>query len=271
MNEWLVVAGIALAAISGLPGLLLDRTRRAGERLAAGCMVAGAMAAIAGSLRALVAPDTAEPIRLDWQVPLGAFHLEVDALSAMFELQVFSLAALGAIYALAYWRQADHPDTGRKLRASYGVMVAGMGLLGVGRNAILFMVGWEVMAIGAFLSITTEDHLVRTREVGYLYLVATRVATLCVIAALALLVVALGGPELEGAISGQAALAAAIFMLALAGCGIKAGVMPLHVWLPGAHATAPSHVSALMSDALIKIEIYTLLRITSLFTAPPLW
>jgi hydrogenase-4 component B len=271
VNEWLVVIGIALTAISGLPGLLLDRSSAAGERIATGCTVAGAIAAIAGSLRALIAPDSAVPIRLGWQVPLGAVHIEVDALSAMFELQVFALAALGAIYALAYWRQVDHPDNGRKLRASYGVMVAGMALLGVGRNAILFMAGWEVMAIGAFLSITTEDHLSRTRDVGYLYLVATRIATLCVIAALALLVVALGGPELEGAISGQAALAAAIFMLALAGCGIKAGVMPLHVWLPGAHATAPSHVSALMSGALIKMGIYTLLRITSLFTAPPLW
>jgi hydrogenase-4 component B len=271
VNEWLVIAGIGLAAISGLPGLVLGRANRAGEPLAAGCMIAGALAAIAGSLRALIAPDTAAPIRLAWQVPLGAFHVEVDALSAMFELQVFVLAALGAIYALAYWRQADHPDNGRKLRASYGAMVAGMALLGVGRNAILFLVGWEVMAIGAFLSITTEDHLPRTREVGYLYLVATRVATLCMIAALALLVVALGSPELEGRISQDAALAAGIFVLALVGCGVKAGVMPLHVWLPGAHATAPSHVSALMSGALIKMGIYGLLRITSLFPAPPLW
>ena len=271
MNEWLVVVGVVLAAISGLPGLMRDRTSRAGERIATGCMVAAAIAAITGSLRALIAPDTAVPIRLAWQVPLGAFHVEVDALSALFELQVFVLAALGSIYALAYWRQSDHPDNGRKLRASYGVMVAGMALLGIGRNVILFMAGWEIMAIGAFLSITAEDHLARTREVGYLYLVATRVATLCVIAVLALLVVALGSPELEGALPGNAALAAAIFVLALAGCGLKAGVMPLHIWLPGAHANAPSHVSALMSGALIKMGIYSLLRITSLFTAPPPW
>ena len=195
MNEWLVVAGIVAVAISGLPGLVL-RTRGAGERLTAGFVVAGALAAITGSLRALVAPETAAPIRLPWQVPLGSFHVELDALSAMFEIQVFLLAALGAIYALAYWRQVDHPGNGRKLRACYGLMVAGMALLGVARNAILFMAGWELMAIGAFLSITTEDDLVRTREVGTLYLIATRVATLCVIAALALLVGALDSPEI---------------------------------------------------------------------------
>lgn len=271
MNEWLVVSGIALVALSGLPGLVLDRQGRAGERLAAGCVVAGALAGIAGAVRALVAPDTAAPIRLGWTVPLGAFHVEVDALSAMFEIQVFVLAALGSIYALAYWKQADHPDNGRKLRASYGLMVAGMALFGVGRNAILFMAGWEVMAIGAFLSITAEDQLPRTREVGYLYLIATRIATICLLAAVALLVVALGQPEIEGSLSAGAPLATAIFLLAVIGGGMKAGVMPLHVWLPGAHSMAPSHVSALMSGALIKMGIYGVLRFTSLFADPPLW
>jgi hydrogenase-4 component B len=271
VNEWLVVAGIALVAISGVPGLMQRRTDPTGERIACGLVVAGALAGIAGSLRALAAPWTAVPIRLGWQVPLGAFHVEVDALSAMFELQVFLLAALGSIYALSYWKQADHPDNGRKLRASYGLMVAGMALLGAGRNVILFMAGWEVMAIGAFLSITTEDQLPRTRDVGYLYLIATRIATLCVIAMLALLVVALGNPEIEGSLDAGAPLSTAIFVLAVIGCGLKAGVMPLHVWLPGAHATSPSHVSALMSGALIKMGIYSLLRFTSLFADPPLW
>jgi hydrogenase-4 component B len=271
VNEWLVIAGIALVAISGLPGLVPGAAKSSGERITAALMIAGAIAGIAGALRALIAPDTAVPIRLGLQVPLGAFHLEVDALSAMFEIQVFLLAALGSIYALSYWKQADHPDNGRRLRASYGLMVAGMALLGAGRNVVLFMAGWEVMAIGAFLSITAEDHLPRTRDVGFLYLSATRVATLCVIAALALLVVALGTPEIEGSLEAGAPLATAIFVLALIGCGIKAGVMPLHIWLPGAHATAPSHVSAVMSGALIKMGIYSLLRFTSLFTVPPLW
>jgi hydrogenase-4 component B len=271
VNEWLVVAGIAIVALSGVPGLAQGRANPSGERIAAGCVIAGALAGIAGSLRALVAPDTAVPIRIAWQVPLGAFHVELDALSAMFEIQVFLLAALGSIYALGYWKQADHLDNGRKLRACYGLMVAGMALLGVGRNAILFMAGWEVMAIGAFLSITTEDQLPRTRDVGYLYFSATRIATLCVIAALALLVVALGSPEIEGSLAADAPLSTAIFVLVLIGCSLKAGLMPLHVWLPGAHSTAPSHVSALMSGALIKMGIYSLLRFTALFTDPPLW
>jgi hydrogenase-4 component B len=190
----------------------------------------------------------------------------------MFVIQVFALAALGAIYGLDYWAQAAHRDDGRKLRASYGVMVAGMALLAVGRNVVLFMAGWEVMAIGAFLSITTEDREPRVREVGYLYLIATRIATLCVIGAFALLMVAPGGgSEIAGSLDAKLPTSTAIFVLALAGCGLKAGLMPLHVWLPGAHANAPSHVSALMSGALIKMGIYGLLRFTSLFAHPPMW
>jgi hydrogenase-4 component B len=271
VNEWLVVIGIALAAASGVPGLAMDPRGRAGERLACALIVLGAVCAITGATRALVAPETAEPIRIAWSVPAGAFHVEVDALSAIFVIQVFALAALGAIYGLAYWPQAEHRANGRKLRAFYGLTVAGMALLGVARNVVLFMVGWEVMAMGAFLSITTEDEQSRVRDVGYLYLIATRVGTLCLIAAFALLMVASGTPELGAPQGGDVALGTAIFLFAAIGCGLKAGVMPLHVWLPGAHATAPSHVSALMSGALIKMGIYGMLRFTSLFPDPPLW
>jgi hydrogenase-4 component B len=272
VNEWLVIVGIALAALSGVPGLAMDRGGRAGERWAALTMVAAAVCAIAGALRALVAPETASAIRLVWEVPGGAFHLEVDALSAMFVIQVFGLAALGSIYGLDYWSQAEHRDDGRKLRAAYGLMVAGMALLGVARNVVLFMAGWELMAIGAFLTITTEDREARVRDVGYLYLIATRVATLCVIGAFALLMAAPGGgTEIDGQLDAATPIGTAIFVLAFIGCGLKAGLMPLHVWLPGAHANAPSHVSALMSGALIKMGIYGLLRFTSLFPHPPMW
>jgi len=271
VNEWLVVVGIGLAAFSGVPGLFTARHGRGGERAATALLATGAACAIAGAVRVLIAPETAEPLRFAWSVPAGALHVEVDALSAMFVIQVFGLAALGAIYGLGYWAQAAHPDNGRKLRACYGLTVAGMGLLAVGRNVVLFMAGWEVMAIGAFLSISTEDEQARVRDVGYLYLIATRIGTLCVIAAFALLIVAMGDAELEGTLDAGAPLSTAIFLLALIGCGLKAGLMPLHVWLPGAHATAPSHVSALMSGALIKMGIYGLLRVTSLFPSPPLW
>jgi hydrogenase-4 component B len=271
VNEWLVVAGIALIAISGLPGLWLDRTSRRGERIAVRLVVLGAASGIVGSVRALAVPDTIDPIQIAWSIPGGSFHVEVDALSAMFVLQVFAISALAAIYGLGYWAQADHPESGRKLRAFFGLMVAGMALLGVARNLVLFMMGWELMAIGAFITITTEDDQQRVRDAGYLYLIATRVATLSVIAAFALLAIQLGNGELVGTLDADAPLSTAIFVFAFAGCALKAGLMPLHIWLPSAHGNSPSHISAIMSGVLIKMGIYTLLRFTSLFPDPPTW
>jgi hydrogenase-4 component B len=271
VNEWLILGGIALTGASGAPGLLAQRHGRAGERLALALLAAGAASGVAGAGGALLSP-TAEPgLVLAWPVPGGAFRVHVDALSAMFLLQIFVLSLLGAIYGLEYWRQVDHPENGRKLRLFYGLVTAAMALLVAARNAMVFLVGWEVMALTAFLIVTTEDDRKEVRNAGYIYLIATRIGTLCMFAMFAALFAFRGSWDISGPLDARSPWGTAIFVLALVGCGLKAGVMPLHVWLPGAHANAPSHVSALMSGVLIKMGIYGLARMTSLFPLPPLW
>jgi len=271
MNEWLVVGGVALTGVSGAPGLLADRCGAAGERIALTLLAAGAASGVTGAVGALLSPTTQPGLALAWSVPGGAFRLHIDALSAMFLLQIFVLSLLGAIYGLEYWRQVDHPENGRKLRFFYGLVTAAMALLVAARNAVLFLVSWEVMALAAFLILTTEDDRKEVREAGYIYLVAMRIGTLCLLAMFAAFFALRGSWEISGPLDARSPWATAIFGLALVGFGLKAGVMPLHVWLPGAHANAPSHVSALMSGVLIKTGIYGLVRITSLFPVPPLW
>src|SRR5262249_4311728 len=153
----------------------------------------------------------------------------------------------------------------------YGILTAGMALVVLARNALLFLTAWEIMALAAFFLVTTEDEEQPAREAGWLYLAATHVATLLLFALFAVLRSAtgtftFGAPLVEV----PAGLATAIFLLALAGFGIKAGIMPLHVWLPSSHATAPSHVSALMSGVIIKMGIYGLVRTCSILPEPPL-
>src|SRR5262249_9358993 len=193
-------------------------------------------------------------------------------LSAIFLVPVFLISLLGNVYGLDYWKQTAHPENGRKLRLFYGLLTAGMALLVIARNSILFLFGWEIMALSAFFLVTTEDNDTEVRAAGWVYLVATHVATLCLFALFALLRMAGGSfaltPLAEGSVT--PALATAIFVLALVGFGLKAGIMPLHIWLPGAHAAAPSHVSAIMSGVLIKMGIYGLVRVTSLLPTPPL-
>jgi hydrogenase-4 component B len=270
LSEWLVIAAIVVSFASGLPGLLAPRTGRACERFAAYALALAALLACA-SVACSFAGASRE-IAAAWSVPGGRLAVRVDAVSAMFVVQIAVIAALGAWYGLEYWRQREHPHDGRKLRAFYGAITAGMLLLVVARNAVLFLAGWELMALSAFLLVTTEDEKASVREAGTVYLVATRAGTLCLFAAFALLGAAAGSLDLEAWPSALASpVRDAVFVLALCGFGLKAGLMPLHVWLPGAHATAPSHVSALMSGALIKTGIYGLVRLTALCAEPPLW
>lgn len=271
MNEWLVVCGIAVAAVSGVPGLFFGRESAGGERIALALLALATLSGGAGAGRALAIPSQGAGLAYAWPVPGGALRIHVDVLSAMFLLQIFVVSFLGAIYGLAYWKQSEHLGNGRKLRLFYGVLTAAMALLVSARNALLFLAGWELMALAAFLLITTVDQDKEVRAVGYIYLVATRIGTLCLFAMFAALFRLRGDWNLEGPLDARRALAGAVFLLGFVGFGLKAGVMPMHVWLPGAHANAPSHVSAIMSGVLIKTGIYGIVRVTSLFPSPPAW
>jgi hydrogenase-4 component B len=138
-------------------------------------------------------------------------------------------------------------------------------------NGILFLFGWEVMALAAFVAVGTEDHLEEARRASYLYLVTTRIGTLCLFAMFVLMHRVTGHFAFVPLVQASPELANAIFVLAVVGFGFKAGLMPFHIWLPPAHAAAPSHVSAMMSGVMIKIGIYGLLRVLSLLPTPPVW
>jgi hydrogenase-4 component B len=272
MSEQLVLAGSILAALSGVPGLLLKKSWSAGQRISTVLAVLGAALGLAG-VGIFWATGDSQRITHAWaSVPGAEFDVVMDGLSALFLLPVFLVSMLGSIYGLDYWKQVEHPDNGRKLRLFYGLLTAGMALLVIARNGILFLFGWEVMALSAFFLVTTEDDQQETREAGWLYFIATHVATLSLFGLFALLHAASGSftltPLSEDALTPTTA--AVIFVCALVAFGLKAGVMPFHVWLPGAHAIAPSHVSAIMSGVFIKMGIYGFVRITALVPHPPL-
>lgn len=272
MSELLVLLGMVVAAVSGIPGLVLSRHSNIGQWVATLLAVTGAGLGLAGIGMFWVLQDS-QPIVLPWAIPGGEFNVAIDGLSALFLLPVFLVSMLGGIFGLGYWKQTEHAENGRKLRLFYGLLTAGMGLLLIARNSMLFLVGWEFMALSAFFLVTTEDQDQPVREAGWIYFVATHVATLSLFALFALLRAASGSftfTKLDaGAVS--PGMATAIFAFAVIGFGLKAGVMPLHVWLPSSHAAAPSHVSAIMSGVLIKMGIYGLVRITSLFPHPPMY
>src|SRR5262249_18455468 len=178
---------------------------------------------------------------------------------------------LGNIYGLGYWKQSEHPTTGVKLRFFYGTLTAAMALLVIAQNGILFLFGWEIMALSAYFLVATDDRDRQDCETAWGYLGAAHTATLCLFALFGLLYAASGSFALTPLASASLTpgMKTAIFVLTLVGFGLKAGIMPLHVWLPSSHAMAPSHVSAIMSGVIIKMGIYGLVRITSLVPNPP--
>ncbi|MCL4809327.1 MAG: hypothetical protein KJ062_16295, partial [Thermoanaerobaculia bacterium] len=268
----LLLVAILLLALSGVPGLLARKGGSGGERLAAVLACAGSALGLVPVVRILF---FGAGLRVELRSPLpgGNVLFAADPLSALFLLPVFLVPALGSVYGLGYWPEAGHLRDARKLRFFMGLLAASMAVVLVARSGVAFLVAWEVMALAAFFAATTEDRQPAVREAGWIYLVATHAGTLGLFGMTALLGATTGSFAWEAPAAGFAATGPAnvVFLLALVGFGAKAGLFPFHFWLPGAHAGAPSHVSAVMSGVMLKVGLYGLLRITSLYGAPPAW
>jgi hydrogenase-4 component B len=270
MNELLVCLAIVLTGTSGIVALF-GGTRPGADRYFSMQMGLGALVGLVGALHSLLGFET-KPWRARWNIPYGLWHVHVDGLASVFLLSIFLLGTLGAIYNEGYFPVEKHHGRAVRLRLFYGLIVAGMALLVIAKNSLLFLVGWEVMAVAAFFALSVEDYQPDVRAAGLVYLVATRLGTLLIIAAFVLL--RLQANDFSLALTGlnpNTGLATATFLVGLVGFGLKAGIMPLHLWLPGAHANAPTHVSALMSGVLIKMGIFGILRLTSFYESIPLW
>ncbi len=266
----LILAVAALAAVSGLPGVFLGWRSPVGQWIATAFMVCASVLGLTGVVAALLS-DQKVLLLLPASFMGGGLSLGIDALSAFFLVPVLFMGGLGSIYGLGYWKHSQHVSNGRRVGLFWGLLVAGMVVLVVARHAMLFLLGWEVMALSAFFLITAEDHLPDVRAAGWIYLIAAHAGTLALFAMFGLMRTAVGSFDLQPVPLEAAGLGTltAIFFLALVGFGLKAGIMPLHFWLPTAHANAPSHVSAIMSGVVIKMGIYGLVRVCGLLPQPP--
>ncbi|HEX2957479.1 MAG TPA: proton-conducting transporter membrane subunit [Chitinispirillaceae bacterium] len=268
VSLYLVLGAIVLLAISGIPALFFSAKSRIGQLVTTTLVVMGSLCGIAGLVRNGAGQAA---LQLQWALPWGQFSVKVDALGAVFLLLVFIIPLLGSIYSLEYWNQSKHTENGKRLGIFYGLLAAGMAMVVIANNTILFLIAWEIMALAAFFAATAEDDNSSVRQAGWVYLIATHIGTLLLFALFILWNQYTGTTELNPVTSMSSKAAGTLFLLALTGFGFKAGIMPLHVWLPGAHANAPSHVSALMSGVMLKMGIYGIVRITSLIPVTDAW
>lgn len=208
------------------------------------------------------------------QLPLGlpwiGLRLRIDVLSGFFVLVVNLGAAMASLYAIGYGRHDRSP--GRVL-AFYGPFLAGMNLVLLADDAFTFLLSWEFMSLASWLLVMAHHREPENRHAGFVYLVMASAGTLALLLAFGLLAGAQGAYAFDQirAVAPAPGVAALVLILALVGAGSKAGLVPLHVWLPLAHPAAPSHVSALMSGVMTKVAVYGFLRIVFDLIAGPAW
>jgi formate hydrogenlyase subunit 3/multisubunit Na+/H+ antiporter MnhD subunit len=218
-----------------------------------------------------------ESMELPWAAPLGPIHLGLDPLSAFFLAPLLVLGALAAVYGRAYLAHARGPGSPAIAGATLNALLASMVVVVVARGALVFLVAWEAMTLTSYLLVVFDHHEEDVRRAGWVYLIAAHVGVACLLAFFLMLEPSggAGGLDFDQLAAGARTLApGALFtatLLAGIGFGVKAGVVPLHVWLPEAHAAAPSHVSALMSGVLVKLGLYGLLRAGLLLQPPSAW
>ena len=269
----LLLSALAILFAGAVAMLLLSRAGRNFSWLGAGTVVVAAMLGCIPAIQVLLGAP-AEQFRFPWAVPFGEFFIELDPLSAWFLLPTLLLSALAAIYGIGYLRPWEKSRSLGPAWCFYLMLVLGMTLVLLARNALLFLFAWELMAVASFFLVTFEHERQSVREAGWIYFVATHLGTVFLLAFFLLLARETGSMDLDvWAARGihTNGLADILFLLAVIGFGAKAGFMPLHVWLPEAHPAAPSHVSALMSGVMIKTGIYGLLRALTFLGPPPLW
>ena len=261
------VALILVASCCWIGASVLPFNARIGDlwsRIAGGL---GAVLALIGAVHVLAGGAASHVDLPFWR---GPARLELDALSAAFLLPLQVVAGLGMVYGREYWPLNLPKASGRSLRLFYGLLVAAMSLLFVARHGLLFLLAWEIMAVSAFLLIGMDHERPEVRQASWVYLVCTHTGTALLTAMVILLAQRSGGLLwLPLPVLASSTLDVWILLLALLGFGFKAGFLPLHFWLPSAHASAPSHVSAILSGVMLKAGIYGILRISGLLPVIP--
>ena len=269
--DTVIFTATALIAFSGLAGLII-RPAAFGQKLAAAITVPAAALGFCAAVLMLVRRGNASYV-IDWSLPFGACEIGLDPLTAFFLLPIFLVTFCGSLYGLGYWPAARHQTTAPGVTFFYGLLPSAMAMVVMARNGALLLISWELMALSAFFLLVTEHTEDEVRKAGTVYLLTTHTGSAALIILFSMLNAVTGSFLFPAqgtlAVSGQTAVL--MFILALFGFGAKAGIMPMHFWLPSAHANAPSHASAMMSGVMLKMGIYGILRFFSFCPHKPLW
>lgn len=210
-----------------------------------------------------------DPMTLTAELPLGLpwqhWQIRLDPLSALMLCLIGLMVIAASIYGPTYAREFEHrKDPLPALGGFTGLFVAGMLAVALANDVYTFMISWEIMSLSSYFLVTFQHENAANRRSGFLYLLMAHVAALLILLAYAILAGTGDGFTFDALRNAEVThlWATVAFLLAFAGFGMKAGIVPLHAWLPEAHPVAPSHISALMSAVMLKVAIYGFIRFT---------
>ncbi len=269
---WGYVVGIVGA-------LLLQRAERLANLFSFGCAALAALCGVVSYAHSLASGAAISSPSLELfpsLIPYVRFSIHADALGCFFGLIVSLLGVSLSIYSIGYARGYYGRKSVGALGAFFNLLLLATTLVFLADNAFFFLIAWEIMALSAYCLVSFEHEHEETRNAGVLYFVMSHIGTACLILGFLLLFQASGSYGFESFHALGDKMSAGqrnvVFLLFLFGFGVKAGIVPLHIWLPAAHPVAPSNVSALMSGVLIKTGIYGMTRVFFDFMGtPPNW
>jgi formate hydrogenlyase subunit 3/multisubunit Na+/H+ antiporter MnhD subunit len=270
LTLFLLALGLLLAG--GIAALASSRNPARALALATVSGVLGSAVGVVSAVAAL-ANGGEQTLTLPWSALNASFAIGLDPLTAFFELALFAVAIPAVLFGGTYMR----PHLRRRSLPAFlffqNALLVTIALVFAARQAVLFLVAWEGMALASFFLVTFEHDQAEVRSAGLVYLVASHLGTAFLFGLFALLAGAAGSFDFSsfaaaarGAGPGMALI---LLSLGVLGFGTKAGLVPLHVWLPEAHPAAPSHVSALLSAVMIKTGLYGILRVLLWLPPPP--
>jgi formate hydrogenlyase subunit 3/multisubunit Na+/H+ antiporter MnhD subunit len=265
----IALAGAALELALGVCAVIIVKSAAA-SRIIYGAIIVVTTLSLAAALTHLLSAAPAESLTLPVGLPWLGAHFRLDALSAFFLAVVDLGAASASLFALGY---GSHEPAPERILPFYPAFLAGMTLVVLADDAFTFLISWEFMSLTSWALVMAHHRVPDNVRAGYVYLVMASFGTLTLLLAFGLL----AGPDglyafaQMRAAHPSAMIGALAMILALIGAGSKAGIVPLHAWLPLAHPAAPSHVSALMSGVMTKVAIYGFVRIAFELAGPPAW
>lgn len=268
----IVLAGTVLVAGAGL-SLTLPRN---GLRALAAIVSQGIACALAfAPLGGVLSTGAAIEGSWSWSYPVEVIALRIDALSAFFLAWSLPMTLLGTVYAVGYLK--PYFATGRHGGPQFALLnMTSLAFLMVYsvQNALVFLLGWEIAAIAAWLMVIWDYRSQKVRFAGFNYLVSTHIGLFILVAAFMLMYAQTGSMDFRSfgvVLAKSGRLRGALFLVLGASFALKSAFFPFHAWLPRAHSAAPAHVSALMSGVIHKAGLFAFLRFMLLFGKPDEW